>query len=188
MTVAKVESSVEALGSRFSRYIAEAHDVWGRGLRGAEAADAVRAAMVQFLNEASENEAWAAGILRDRPPGRELYRDPEFGFIQMGHFHAGGHTTSPHDHGPCWVVYGVYRGEIEIPTFRRDGAADDREARLTQIEAKRLGAGVAYAYLPGQIHATRAQAAEGSVVLRFLSEDLQKVKRSHYTWSQVSGA
>jgi len=126
--MAMVESSVQALGDRFARFIAEARDVWARGLRGPEAAEAVRECMLRLLAEAPEDEPWVAGILRDRPPGRELYRDPEFGFVQMGHLHAPGHQTAPHDHGPCWVVYGVYRGEIEIPTYRREGAGDDREA------------------------------------------------------------
>jgi hypothetical protein len=183
-----VESSVAGMGAGFSRYIEEVRDILRRGLRGEEAAEAVRAAMERMMREAPADEPWAAGILQDRPAGRALYRDPDFGFIQMGHLHGAGHSTAPHDHGPCWVVYGVYQGEIEIPTFRRDDAPEDSQARLTTIEARRLTSGVAYAYLPGQIHATRARAPEGSVVLRFLSEDLERVKRSRYAWSQVVDA
>jgi len=80
----------------------------------------------------------------------------------------------------CWVLYGVYRGEIEITTYRRlDDGNDKENAGLEKKELHRLTPGVVYPYLGGEIHSTRAVEAP-SVVFRFLSYDLNRVERHRY--------
>lgn len=39
------------------------------------------------------------------------------------------------DHGPCWVLYGVGRGEIEITTYRRtdDGRVPGKAIRADAL-------------------------------------------------------
>ncbi len=162
--------SVRHEDNSFERYIAEVRAVWGDG-KDPELPFKVRALMEKMLKSTAPEEPWMAEILRDGKPSRELYRDPQHGFIQMGHVHKQGHGNTPHDHGPCWVVYGAYSGLTEIALYER---TDDRKKAL-----HRLSPGVAYAYLPGDIHSTHA--VEGpATVFRFLSYDLEKIERYRY--------
>jgi hypothetical protein len=88
---------------------------------------------------------------------------------------------APHDHGPYWVVYGVYTGEVEIRTYRRtDDRSQPGTASLEVLESHLLTPGVARAYRVGEIHSTHDYTAEQGVVLRFLSADLEKVTVRRY--------
>lgn len=121
-----------------------------------------------------------AQLIEEARPSKELYRDPDHGFIQMGHVHQRGNGNSPHDHGPCWVIYGSYRGLTEITTYRRkDKGNKTGKANLEKKELHRLTPGTVYAYLPGEIHGTRA-VEPPCVVFRFLSYDLHQVERYRY--------
>jgi hypothetical protein len=167
-------------GAHFSRFVEQMRATWRQGQ------DATLPARAQplleaLLRESPRDEAWSALLLREQPVGRELYRDSDFGFIQMGHYHNAGHGGSPHDHGPYWVLYGVYSGEIEITRYRRvDGGMEPGPARLEIVATERLPAGTVKPYLRGEIHATRAIAPEGSVVMRFLSADIDAIERFRY--------
>ncbi len=161
------------------RFIEEVREAWGDG-KDPALPFRVRTLMERFI-AASADEPWVAELIREAPPGKELHRDPDRGFILMGHIHRGGHQTAPHDHGPCWVVYGVGRGEIEIPTYRRtDDGRIHGKATLEERERTRLTPGVVKAYLAGDIHATRAIDPTASLVFRFLSADLNQVERYRY--------
>jgi predicted metal-dependent enzyme (double-stranded beta helix superfamily) len=164
------------------QYLKNVQATWDRFGGRPQAAEAIRQAMEELFAATPADQDWALALLEERPRAKELYRDPERGFIQMGHFHTAGHATPPHDHGPGWVVYGVYRGELEISTYQPVQGVPDR-LRLNQAE--RLGPGQARVYLPGTIHATRTLNPDGAVVFRFLSLDLNAVTRSHYRWDQV---
>jgi predicted metal-dependent enzyme (double-stranded beta helix superfamily) len=126
-------------------------------------------------------ESWMAEILTEGRPARELHRDPKHGFILMGHVHRGGHHNTPHDHGPCWVVYGVAHGEVEITKYRRrDDGSVPGKAALEEQERVRFTPGVVRPYLAGEIHSTRAVDSTASLVFRFLSADLDRVERYRY--------
>ena len=174
-------------GTHFNQFVASMREAWAAG-QGDDLPARARPLLERLLQAAPRDEAWVAGLLRDQTPGRELYRDPQYGFIQMGHYHGpervaldAQHGLTPHDHGPCWVLYGVYSGEIEITKFRRvvDGS-DPNQARLEVVEVVRVTPGKVQPYGPGEIHATRAVAPEGSIVMRFLSGDLEQVERYRY--------
>lgn len=163
----------------FDRYIAAVRALWGDG-KDPALPFKVKAAMEKMLAETRSGDPWMAELMRAGKPARELYRDPDHGFIQMGHVHPQGRGNSPHDHGPCWVVYGAYSGLTEITLYQRtDDGSVAGKAALEKKALHRLGPGVAYAYLPGDVHATRA--VEGpAVVFRFLSYDLDKITRYRY--------
>jgi len=166
-------------GSSLERYISGVRSVWGDG-KDSQLPYRVKGLLEKLLASTSPDEPWMAQLIREARPARELYRDPDSGFIQMGHIHPEGHSNQPHDHGPCWVLYGVYRGEIEITTYRRlDDGTDAGKASLEKKELHRLTPGVVYPYLGGEIHSTRAVEAP-SVVFRFLSYDLNRVERHRY--------
>ena len=160
-------------------YVTDIRSVWGNG-EDPELPFKVKALMEKLLTSTSPDEFWMAYLLKQGKPAKELYRDPDHGFVQMAHVHQPGHKNAPHDHGPCWVIYGVYRGEIEIATYRRtDDGAEPGKAALETKEVHRLTPGVVYPYLSGEIHSTRAIEAP-AVVFRFLSYDLEKVRQQRY--------
>ncbi len=166
-------------GDSFERYIEEIRSIWGDG-KDPQLPFKVKALMANLFSSTSPDEPWISQLIREGKPARELYRDPEFGFIQMGHVHAKGHGNAPHDHGPCWVVYGSYTGLTEITLYRRtdDGKVPGR-GTLEKKDLNRLGPGVAYPYLAGDIHSTNAVETP-AVVFRVLSYDLLKVERHRY--------
>jgi predicted metal-dependent enzyme (double-stranded beta helix superfamily) len=169
-------------GATFERYVEAMRAAWAAG-QDVSLPGRAQALLESLLREAPADEPWAADLWRDQDRGRALHRDPDYGFVQMGHvMHPGpGPGTSPHDHGPCWVLYGVYRGAIDITTFRRtdDGAVPD-QATLEEIETVRVTPGVVRSYLVGDIHLQRPVDPNGSIVLRFLSYDLEQVDRLGY--------
>ena len=136
--------------------------------------------MEKLFASTSPDEPWMAELIREGKPSRELYRDPDHGFIQMGHVHKQGHGNAPHDHGPCWVVYGSYQGVTEITTYRRtEDGKEEGKAKLEKKDLHRLTPGVVQPYLSGEIHSTNAVQGPG-VVFRFLSYDLDKIERNRY--------
>jgi len=162
------------------RYFEEVRGIWGDG-RDPELPFRVKALLEKLLASAKADDPWMAELIAEGRPSRELYRDPKHGFIQMAHVHKQGHANQPHDHGRCWVLYGAYSGLTEITTYRRtDSGQEPGKAILEKKDLNRLSAGVVYPYLPGEIHSTHA--VEGpAVVLRFLSQDLDKAERYRYS-------
>jgi predicted metal-dependent enzyme (double-stranded beta helix superfamily) len=168
------------LGPHFTRFVDEMRAAWAVE-QGATLTERGRRLLEDLLRETPEDEAWVAGLLGERPPARELYRDADYGFLQMGHFHQPGHGGAPHDHGPYWVLYGVYRGEIAINKYRRlDGGTGAGPTELEVVETAHLTPGSVFSYLPGEIHTPRSLAPEGSIVMRFLSGDVDAVERFRY--------
>jgi len=166
-------------GNSFERYIGEIRSTWGDGKHPLLPLK-VKSLMEKLLASTSPDEPWMAQLLSEAKPSKELYRDPDYGFIQMGHVHKQGHGNLPHDHGPCWVVYGSYSGLTEITLYRRtdDGKEPGRVA-LEKKDLHRLSPGVVHPYLSGEIHSTHAAEAP-ALVFRFLSYDLEKVERYRY--------
>ncbi|MGH7829927.1 MAG: hypothetical protein ACREP8_07090 [Candidatus Binatia bacterium] len=161
------------------RYIEEIRSIWGDG-KNPQLPSQVKDLMERLFVSTDPEEPWIAELIREGKPAKELYRDPVHGFIQMGHVHGQGHKSTPHDHGPCWVVYGSYSGVTDITTYRRaDDGKEPGKVKLEVKEVHRLSPGVAHPYLPGDIHAPRAVETP-AVVFRFLSYDLEKIERHRY--------
>jgi len=175
--------SALAEGNSFDRYISEIRAVWGDG-KDPNLPFKVKSLMEKMLASTSPDDPWMAQLISEGKPSRELYRAPDHGFIQMGHVHKQGHGNLPHDHGPCWVVYGSYSGLTEITLYRRtDDGKELGRATLEKKALQQLSPGVVYPYLPGDIHSTHA--VEGpAMVFRFLSYDLEKIERYRYNMEQ----
>jgi predicted metal-dependent enzyme (double-stranded beta helix superfamily) len=170
--------TIENLNS-FERYIAAIRSIWGDG-KSPELPLKVKALMEELLRTTTRDEPWMAHLIKEAKFAKELYRDPDHGFIQMGHVQPQGHANPPHDHGPCWVVYGAYSGLTEIVLYRR-AAEDDPSGRavLEKKDVHQLSPGVVHPYFPGDIHSVVALTGP-AIVFRFLSYDLDKVKRGYY--------
>jgi len=141
-----------------------------------ELAEACQAAMERLLR-ASPDEAWLAKLHQEAPASAELHRDPDHGFMLLGHTEQAGLYRPPHDHGRSWVLYGIQRGEIEMGTYARV-EGEDGEIRLVKRNATRVRAGEAQLYLPGDIHDTRC-VSDNALLFRFTERDLRVEDRRH---------
>jgi hypothetical protein len=167
-------------GNTLDRYIDEVRSIWGDG-KDPQLPFKIAALMEKLFASTSPDDPWMAELIREGKPSRELWRDPECGFIQMGHVHKPGHGNLPHDHGPCWVVYGSYSGVTEITKYKRtDDGSQPGVASLAKERLDRLSPGVVKPYLRGDIHSTNTVQGPG-VVFRFLSYDLEKIERNRYS-------
>ncbi|HRI49942.1 MAG TPA: hypothetical protein PLW65_07140 [Pseudomonadota bacterium] len=132
---------------------------------------AVRAQLEQ-LTKAQNGEPWLQALHAETPASRELYRDPEHGFLLLAHSEQTGLYRPPHDHGRGWVIYALQRGEMEIATYARVADPDGR-VRLVKRDSSSLCPGEARVYLPGDIHDTRCVSGP-SLLFRFTERDLKK--------------
>lgn len=126
---------------------------------------------MRALLHAPTTEDWLAALLNERPASRELYRDPDHGFVLLAHTEDEGLYRRPHDHGRSWVLYGVQSGDVEMGGYGR--ATDpDGQVRLVKRDATLVRPGTAMAYLPGDIHDTHCRSGP-ALLFRFTERDLQ---------------
>ena len=126
---------------------------------------------MRLLLQADILEPWLAGLHREQPLARELYRDPDHGFVLMAHSEPAELYRPPHDHGRSWVIYGVQQGESEMSTYGRVRAAG-AQPRLVKRNTARVEAGGVEVYLPGDIHDTRCSRGP-ALLFRFTERDLK---------------
>lgn len=127
---------------------------------------------IETLAKASPGEPWLAELLRDQPASRELYRDPEHGFVLLAHVEKPGLYRPPHDHGRAWVIYAVQQGESEMGTYAALNP-DSSKARLVRRNTTLVKPGQAQVYLPGDIHDTLCVAGP-ALLFRFTERDLKR--------------
>jgi hypothetical protein len=133
---------------------------------------------LEDLLQASADEAWLSALHREAPANRELYRDPQHGFMLLAHAEYAGLYRPPHDHGRGWVIYAVQQGEIEMRTYGRVQEPDGR-VRLVQRDSTLVRPGQIQAYLPGDIHDTRCITGP-ALLFRFTERDLRKEDREEH--------
>jgi hypothetical protein len=79
--------------------------------------------------------------------------DPETDVHVLVHGREKPGKSAPHDHGPCWVVYGSYTNYTQMRRWRRlDAGGSEGHAELALQKDFRLDAGQAAAFAPGDIH------------------------------------
>jgi hypothetical protein len=133
---------------------------------------------LEDLRKAPVTEEWLAALHQERPANRELYRDPEHGFVLLAHTEHEGLFRPPHDHGRGWVIYAMQQGEIEMRTYGRV-AGPEGAVKLVQRNSTLVRPGQAQVYLPGDIHDTRC--VKGPALLfRFTERDLRKEDREEH--------
>lgn len=129
-------------------------------------------AQLEQLTKAHSGERWLQALHAEAPASKELYRDPDHGFLLLAHSEQAGLYRPPHDHGRGWVIYALQRGEMEIATYVRVEDVDGR-VRLVKRDSSLLRPGEARVYLPGDIHDTRCVSGP-SLLFRFTERDLKK--------------
>jgi hypothetical protein len=157
-------------------FINEVKNAWGP-LSSETVADChrhlVELAQATFTVNGTENEI--LGSPSDLAAGKELYRDPEHGFILLAYTETEGQYRVPHDHGSGWVIYAVVSGEMEMGTYIR---SINRKGQLSLVrrESFRMHSGNCKVFLPGDIHDTRS-ISPSVLILRLTSCDLQNEDR-----------
>lgn len=110
---------------------------------------------------------------------RILYRDPELGFCILAHVYKGPKSSSPHDHGPSWAIYGQALGETRMTEYRKLAAPKDGAPGLAApVKTYTLKPGDAVYYEIGQLHAP--ERAGETRLIRIEGSDLSQVKRDEY--------
>lgn len=136
-----------------------------------ETVEAVRQLLID-LTKSSPDELWLKEIIDEKPAVKELYRDPENGFILLAHSEDQGMYRHPHNHGAGWVFYAVQSGEIAMTTFKQITSTNG-ETRLVSRGTDVLVNGQCKVFLPGDIHDTRCL-SEGFIQFRLTSADFKK--------------
>jgi|SRR5579863_8065165 len=108
-----------------------------------------------------------------------LYEDPDLHFCILGHVYKGVKTSSPHDHGPSWAIYGQAAGVTEMTDWRLVAKPTDAQpGKVAKVRSYKLTPGVAHLYGEGDLHSPRR---EGETrLIRIEGRDLTKVKRDKY--------
>src|SRR5918999_3478594 len=105
-----------------------------------------------------------------------IHHDPETDVYVLvpGREKAGG--ASPHDHGPCWVVYGQYTNHTDMQIWQRlDDGSREGYADLKVGREVKLLPGHAIAMQRGYIHSIAYP--DRSFFLRITGGDVEKQKK-----------
>jgi predicted metal-dependent enzyme (double-stranded beta helix superfamily) len=146
----------------------------------AEPGPAGREKVCRLLRDVLKDEAFIATHLGDDVPERKiLYEDRELGFCILAHVYAGAKTSSPHDHGPSWAIYGQARGETEMSDFAPVVPAEEtKPGKVRHVRTYALTPGMAHLYNEGDLHAPRR--AGPTRLIRIEGMNMAKIRRRAY--------
>ena len=151
-----------------------------------EQAEAVTAAAADLVAE----DGWMEQLMdvAGTRARAELHYDDELGHPEPGFVVKGSVTdpseptggSVPHDHGAAWVVYAVYRGEMEQYRYGWEYDDDARNPRLVERAVFTQEPGDVLFLLPGEIHRTNLVGEEPTWVVRIESQHLDTLNRHRY--------
>jgi hypothetical protein len=108
-------------------------------------------------------------------PRTTIGYEPETDVHVLVHGRAEAGQSVPHDHGPCWVVYGNYTNYTQMRRWKRlDSGGPEGHAELELQKNFRLNAGEAAAFAVGDIHSI--EYPEGTFFLRVTGGDVEQQK------------
>ena len=131
------------------------------------------------LTELLKNKAFVEKHLGSHvAEGRHtLYQDKELKFVVLAHIDRTPRSSTPHDHGRSWAVYGQATGWSDMTIWRRrDGGKDEGPAEIEQVQSYRLMPGQAGIFNVGDIHGVD-RSPEPCCYVRVTGEDLERVRR-----------
>lgn len=108
-----------------------------------------------------------------------LYQDPDLKFCILAHVYKGAKSSSPHDHGPSWAIYGQAFGETEMTDWRclaRPNGGQPGKAARDKVYT--LTPGMAYLYNEGDLHSP-SRVSETRLI-RIEGIDMKTVTRDKY--------
>jgi predicted metal-dependent enzyme (double-stranded beta helix superfamily) len=143
----------------------------------AENNSAGRSKVSKLLQELLKDKAFVAKYIPDETPERKmLYEDPELKFCILAHHYRGAKTSSPHDHGPYWAIYGQATGETEMSDYKLlEPASADKPGKVKETRTYKLTPGIAHVYNEGDLHSPKR--VDSTKLIRIEGVDMTKVKR-----------
>src|SRR6266540_3316288 len=94
-----------------------------------------------------------------------------------------GGKSAPHDHGPCWVVYGQYKHYTDMTRWKRlDNGNTAGHAELTVQKQFRLNPGEAAAFAKGDIHSIAY--GDDTFFIRVTGGDVEKQQTLRFNLEQ----
>lgn len=140
--------------------------------------EAVRQALEKLL--ANKEFVEATFPSDDLPPVRELYKDPDLGFLVLAHWSpSGGRRGPPHSHGKSWAAYGQAKGVTEMTVWRRkDAGAGPGPAEIEVAQEFALNEGQAGLFDDGAIHSTKHDLP--TALIRVTGCDLDTIPRLRF--------
>ena len=132
----------------------------------------------QHVERLLANPTLLQDYIGDPVPYRErtaIGYDAETDVHVLVHGREQGGKSAPHDHGPCWVVYGQYKHYTDMTRWKQlDNGNTAGHAELTVQKQFRLNAGEAAAFAKGDIHAIAY--GDDTFFIRVTGGDVEKQK------------
>ena len=117
------------------------------------------------------------------PERHTIGYDPETDVHVLVHGREKGGKSMPHDHGPCWVVYGQYAQFTQMRRWKRlDDGSQAGHAELALQKNFRLNTGEAAAFAKGDIHSI--EYPEGTFFIRVTGGDVEKQQTLRFDLDQ----
>jgi len=139
----------------------------------------------QHLEQLLRNPHLLRDHLGDSPAFKThcLHHDPETDVYVLVHAREKAGGASPHDHGPCWVVYGQYTNHTDMKIWERlDDGSREGYADLRVGREVTLLPGHAIAMQRGYIHSI--EYPDRSFFLRITGGDVEKQKTLRFVPDQ----
>ena len=136
-----------------------------------------RSKVSKLLQELLKDNVFVAKYIPDETPERhKLYEDAELGFCILAHHYRGAKTSSPHDHGPYWAIYGQATGETEMSDYKLlEPATAEKPGKVKETRTYKLTPGIAHVYNEGDLHSPKR--VDSTKLIRIEGVDMTKVKR-----------
>jgi hypothetical protein len=111
-------------------------------------------------------------------PREILFEDPKLGFCICAHVYQGAASSSAHDHGPSWAIYGQAAGVTQMTDWKIVKPAKGEDPALVEpVRTYELKPGMAHFYDVGAVHSPKREAA--TKLLRIEGKNLDTIKRSN---------
>ena len=132
------------------------------------------------LEELLRDPEFVSNNLSDSTPERQvLYEDPALGFCVLAHSYKGAKTSSPHDHGPSWAIYGQAKGETEMTDYALVSApAEGKPGKARPLRTYKLTPGTAYLYNEGDLHSPLRRGP--TQLIRLEGMNMDRIKRAKF--------
>ncbi len=135
-----------------------------------------RKKVASLLEEVLKDEDFVTTYVGEGTPERKiLYEDPDLGFAILAHGYDGARTSSPHDHGPTWAIYGQAMGVTEMTEWDIVEPASQEKTGLAKVNhVYDLKPGMAQVYNEGVLHSPRRETSTRLIRIEGLNMDHQK--------------
>lgn len=151
-----------------------------KGLLEAQPGPEGRQKVADLLEEVLTDSDFVETYVAEGTPERKaLYEDTDLGFTILAHGYAGARTSSPHDHGPSWAIYGQAAGVTEMTEWDVvEAPTDSKPGKAKVNHIYELRPGMAKVYNEGQLHSPRRE--DSTRLIRIEGVNMDRVKRLPY--------